>query len=110
MIIQNVPLNVEPNTVSSGSSSELTSEKLVSHEVDHCCRMLVCGFRVTWDTVYVGFPVNVTRNNARNHYQSVIFVLFKQENKIRKRHRVCLGLLCCSLFGPATRVDLLGLI
>jgi hypothetical protein len=50
---QGVPLNVEPATTACHSSSERTTGKWVSHNAENSRHMLVGGFRVTWDTLYI---------------------------------------------------------
>jgi hypothetical protein len=51
-ILQCVPLKVEPATTAFRSSSERTAGKGVSHNPERSRRMLVSGFRVTWDVLY----------------------------------------------------------
>jgi hypothetical protein len=51
IITHSVPLNVEPASTACHSSNERTTGKWVSHNGEHCRRMLVGGLRVTWDTV-----------------------------------------------------------
>jgi hypothetical protein len=42
---------MEPATTASRGISERTTEKRVSHDAERRHRMLVGGFRVTWDTI-----------------------------------------------------------
>jgi hypothetical protein len=49
--IQGVPFNVESATTACRSINGRTIGKWVNHNAEHIRRMLVSGFRVTWDTL-----------------------------------------------------------
>jgi hypothetical protein len=44
--------HAEPATIACRSSSERPTGKWVSHSAEHSCRIIVRGFRVTWDILY----------------------------------------------------------
>jgi hypothetical protein len=51
-----VPLNVQPVTTachSAEAASELYQEMILSHNAEHNCRMIVGGFQVPWDILYI---------------------------------------------------------
>jgi hypothetical protein len=64
VIIQSVQIKVKPSSMACRSSSERTTGNWGSHNADHSRRMLVGGFRVTWDTYIILYGAYRNRLHA----------------------------------------------